>query len=87
VVPESNLPTTVVYNPNQESYSPDWGAKDENDKLIKPLVLTPMAVYAGRALTREELAAATVKWYEVTAIGEEDVANKTSGHEIDPISK
>lgn len=89
VVPESNLPTTVVYNPNQESYSPDWGAKDEKGQLIKPLVLTPMAVYAGTALSTAELAkgTTTVKWYEVTAIGENLITDSTSGHAIDPNSK
>lgn len=48
VVPESNQPTTVIYDPNMviaQQYNPDWGKNS--------LVLSPVIYYGGQLLSPE----------------------------------
>ena len=44
IYPQCNLPLSVIYDPNDSSYSPNWG--DTNGALV----LTPVIYYAGEAL-------------------------------------
>lgn len=43
VYPKCNMPTTVIYDPDQTSYTPDWGQNS--------LTITPSAYYAGTNVT------------------------------------
>lgn len=51
IYPMSNLPLSVVYDPNTNTYTPDW----ENENNPKPLVLTPIVYYASRQLTSNDV--------------------------------
>ena len=41
VYPQCNLPLSVIYDPNNTTYSPNWGDSGSS------LVLTPVVYYAG----------------------------------------
>lgn len=45
VYPTSNMPLSIIYNPDQNSYTPNWGTSTTN------LVLTPVIYYNNTALT------------------------------------
>ena len=45
VYPTSNMPLSIVYDPDQNSYTPNWGTSTTN------LVLTPVIYYNNTALT------------------------------------
>ena len=47
--PTCDLPLSVVYSPDNEEYTPNWG-KQENNVYVNPLHLTPVIYYAGNAL-------------------------------------
>ena len=54
VYPMSNLPLSVIYNPDQNSYTPNWSSTN--------LVLTPVIYYAGQQLTIASTSGLTVGW-------------------------
>ena len=45
VYPTSNMPLSIIYDPDQNSYTPNWGTSTTN------LVLTPVIYYNNTALT------------------------------------
>lgn len=47
--PTCDLPLSVVYSPDNDEYTPNWG-KQENNVYVNPLHLTPVIYYAGNAL-------------------------------------
>lgn len=61
VQPMSNLPLTVVYNPNQNSYTPNWGSST--------LTITPAIYYAGQALTPGTTVGLSVNWQKQIGVG------------------
>lgn len=54
VYPESNAPLSVVYDPNQNTYTPNWGDN--------PVELEPVVYYAGKLLTASTTGL-KVTWY------------------------
>ena len=54
VYPESNAPLSMVYDPNQNTYTPDWSTDN--------VELEPIVYYAGRHLTSSTIGL-TVTWY------------------------
>ena len=42
IYPKSNLPQSIIYNPDQNSFTPNWGTSN--------LILTPSIWYAGEQL-------------------------------------
>ena len=70
VYPMSNSPLSVVYDPNQNTYSPNWATNN--------LKLTPMVYYAGKQLTLGT-SGLTVEWKRKDGIGADSVlqANET----------
>ena len=61
VFPTSNQPLTVVYNPDDHTYSPNWGSSN--------LVLEANAYYNNTALTTTD---ATITWTKKVGIGSEE---------------
>lgn len=53
VYPKSNLPLSVIYNPDQNSFTPNWGTSN--------LALTPSIWYGGEALS-PTATGVTVSW-------------------------
>lgn len=53
IYPMSNLPLSVIYDPNDGKYTPNWADKN------KSLVLTPVVYYASKALTSSDV---RVEW-------------------------
>lgn len=45
VYPTSNMPLSIIYDPDQNSYTPNWGTSSTN------LILTPVIYYNNTALT------------------------------------
>lgn len=68
VTPESNQPTTVIYDPDTEAFNPDWSNSS--------LKLTPVIYYGGQLLT-VPTNGLTVTWQKKEGSG--SVANITSG--------
>lgn len=62
VVPESNQPLTVIYNPDNNSYFPNWG--NEN------LILTPVIYYGGKELKYGDNGV-TIDWKQKVNSGNE----------------
>lgn len=60
VAPMSSLPLSVIYDPNQNAYNPDWGTNN--------LVLTPVIYYAGKQLTLGT-SGLTVTWQRQEGVG------------------
>ena len=48
--PTCDLPLSVVYSPDSNEYTPNWG-KQENNTYVNALHLTPVIYYAGNALS------------------------------------
>jgi len=48
--PTCDLPLSVVYSPDDNEYTPDWG-RQENNVYVNALHLTPVVYYAGNALS------------------------------------
>lgn len=65
VVPESNQPLTVIYNPDNNSYFPNWG--NEN------LILTPVIYYGGKELKYGDNGV-TINWKQKVNSGDETAA-------------
>lgn len=54
VYPTGNLPLSVIYNPDQNNFTPNWGNTN--------LVLTPVVYYGGRQLTPGTTSGLSVTW-------------------------
>lgn len=65
VVPESNQPLTVIYNPDNNSYFPNW--RNEN------LILTPVIYYGGKELKYGDNGV-TINWKQKVNSGDETAA-------------
>ena len=66
IYPMANSPLSVVYDPNQNTYTPDWSSNN--------LTLTPMVYYAGKQLpatTPETTPGLTVTWKRKEGINAE----------------
>lgn len=75
--PTGNMPNTIIYNQDQNTYTPTWTSNNS-------LVLTPIIFYAGTSLTGNN-AAVTVQWYKQVGIGSETeiTTNAANGETID----
>lgn len=62
IYPESNSPLSVVYDPNQGTYTPDW--------TINNVLLRPVVYYAGKQLT-SSTSGLTVTWTRKDGTGAE----------------
>lgn len=62
VYPTSNQPITVIYNPDQNTYTPNWGNSN--------LVLSPVIYYGGAELTAASTGV-TILWKRQVGSGEE----------------
>ena len=71
VYPTSNLPLSVIYNPDQNSFTPNWGNNN--------LTLTPTIYYAGDLLTASS-SGVTVTWKRQEGISGE--TNLTTGETV-----
>ncbi len=54
VYPTANLPLSVIYNPDQNSYTPNWGTAN--------LELIPYVYYAGKQLPLASTSGLTITW-------------------------
>lgn len=54
VYPVCNLPASVIYDPDQKSYTPDWSSSQ--------LELEPVVYYAGKQLDLSTTTGLTIKW-------------------------
>lgn len=72
VYPTSNLPLAVIYNPDQDSYTPNWQTTN--------LTLTPTVYYAGKQLTLGSASGLTVTWKRQEGTGAE--ANLATGETV-----
>lgn len=54
VCPTGNLPDSVIYNPDQNTYTPNWGTNN--------LILTPIIYYGGTQLNPASTSGLTVSW-------------------------
>lgn len=69
VYPMSNLPLSVIYSPDQDTYTPSWSTNN--------LVLTPAVYYAGKSLTLGT-SGLSISWQKM-----EGIASATMGsHEV-----
>lgn len=76
VYPMSNLTQTVIYSPDDNSYSPDWSAS------ATYLVLTPVVYYAGKKLTLGT-SGLNVTWTKTVGVSQNPVAVSASdGEEV-----
>ena len=55
VYPTSNMPLSIIYDPDQNSYTPNWGTSSTN------LILTPVIYYNNTALTASTTGV-TITW-------------------------
>lgn len=61
--PESNMPTTVIYDPNTNEYNPSWlVVQNGNNTSGTPLTLSVAARYAGNPVVPGQLY--SIKWYQ-----------------------
>lgn len=67
----SNLPLSVIYNPDQNSFTPNWG--DSN------LILTPVLYYAGTRLNNTA-SGVTITWQRQEGIG--GIGNLVTGETV-----
>lgn len=82
--PESNMPTTVIYDPNTNKYNPDWvQTTNGNETSGTPLILSVAARYAGNPLGTNSLY--SIRWYRRNGVdpwpNEETGAIGTSSNE------
>lgn len=71
IYPESNAPLSVVYDPNQNTYTPDWSTNNVS--------LTPVVYYAGKQLT-SATSGLTVTWKRKDGMGAE--SNLVTGETV-----
>jgi len=62
IYPESNSPLSVIYDPNQGTYTPDW--------TLNHVLLRPVVYYAGEQLT-SNTSGLTVVWTRKDGTGDE----------------
>lgn len=79
VYPMSDSPLSVVYDPNQDTYTPNWASNN--------LTLTPMVYYAGKQLVAST-SGLTVTWKRKDGIGAESElqANESVSNNVLTIS-
>lgn len=70
VYPTSNMPLSIIYDPDQNSYTPNWGTSTTN------LVLTPVIYYNNTALTATTTGV-TVTWQRREGSG--NITSLTTG--------
>ena len=68
IYPMSNSPLSVIYDPNQNTYAPDWSTNN--------LLLQPMIYYAGKKLD-SNTSGLTVVWKRKDGIGAESALIST----------
>ena len=73
VIPQSNLPTMIVYDPQNESYTPNWSTSN--------LILTPIIYYG--SLSISPTAVSSLKWYrQLGTAARTEITASTTGHSI-----
>lgn len=80
VYPQCNLPTSVIYDPNEGTYTPDWG-EHTGTTYPNQLLLVPVVYYAGNPVSLADLD--QVIWKK--QIGTNDagtIVSGTDGQEI-----
>ena len=75
VYPMSNLPLSVIYSPDQDTYTPSWSTNN--------LVLTPAVYYAGKSL-KLGTTGLSITWQKMegiasAAMGSHEVVNSSTG--------
>ena len=70
VYPTSNQPLSIIYDPDQKSYTPNWGVSSTN------LILTPVIYYNNTSLTATTTGV-TITWKR--RVGSGDITNLTTG--------
>lgn len=78
VQPSSNLPTSVIYDPNNNSYIPNWGSPGAQDAT--PLVLTPIVYYGADQLQYSALK--SVVWSKKLDTGNVQVISSSVSESI-----
>ena len=76
IYPQCNLPLSVIYDPNNGSYSPNWG--DTNGALV----LTPVIYYAGESLPLDTNGL-TITWTKQIGINAPSAISSSSGETVD----
>ena len=76
IYPQCNLPLSVIYDPNNGSYSPNWG--DTNGALV----LTPVIYYAGESLPLNTNGL-TITWTKQIGINAPSAISSSSGETVD----
>lgn len=74
VYPQCNLPTVVIYDPNNNTYTPNWGEHSGNT-YPNELLIEPVVYYAGEQVSLANLRQVTWK----KQIGTNDAGTITSG--------
>lgn len=72
VQPESNMPLSVIYDPDQNTYTPSWSQSS-------PLRVTPVVYYAGKQLDLKTTTGLQVSWQRKD--GGNDAADIDGAHE------
>lgn len=82
VYPTSNMPNTVIYNEDQNTYTPNWGGSNSH------LVLTPVIYYAGSSLAANATGV-TVVWSKKVGIASPTTitTNSSTGESINNTTK
>ena len=82
VYPTSNMPNTVIYNEDQNTYTPNWGNSGSN------LELTPVIYYAGDSLAANA-SGVSVVWSKKIGISSSSTitTNATTGETINNTTK
>lgn len=81
IYPQCNLPLSVIYDPNEGVYSPDWGAKDGNNQDANPLILTPVVYYAGEAKPLNT-SGLSITWTKQVGIGAKSSISSANGENV-----
>lgn len=75
IYPQCNLPLSVIYDPNDGSYSPNWG--DTNGALV----LTPVIYYAGESLPLNSNGL-TITWTKQIGTSTPSAISSSSGETV-----
>lgn len=76
IYPQCNLPLSVIYDPNTNTYNPNWGESSSH------LILTPVIYYAGERLT-PPVSGLSIVWKKQFGTGEETpITSGSGGHTI-----
>lgn len=84
VQPMSNLPQTVIFNPNTSEYIPDWRQYSDEQQQHQidgytSLYLTPIIYYGGQQLRPGTDSGITVTWKKRLGAGEEIDISSSAG--------